>query len=630
MKRLTGCVVLSALATLAQAPTGAIIGTVFDKSGAVIPGANVTVTDAVTGAKRQLTTDAEGTYNVPALRAGRHEVRVEATGFRTVLRNADVETGASTTVDATLEIGSTTDVIQVESASAQVATDSFKVDGVISRQQIQDLPLNGRSFMQLAFLEPGVSVGTGSTSQYNSLFNVSILGGSSSMASITVDGGNIRNAIEGNSSMNFSQEVVQEFQLSSANFDLSTGFTATGAVNIVSRNGGNDFHGSGYFFFRDHNMSAYPALARNPISPDPFFARRQSGFWLGGPIVKNKLFFFYNLEYLNQASVVTVQPNSPWFTDLTGNYASPYKGLQQSPRIDWRVNDKHSLFFRFSYDGNSSFGPRGGANLQSNWLRNRNKADQGVVGWTATLGGNFVSDLRLNYTYWSNRNLFPRAEDCGNCIGLGLPETQIIGTNVTFGNTQNATQGRNLRRGDITENVTWIKGSHRFRFGGEIELNDGTGFWGYADPAAGAVYGPDFLASVGVPPALYGIPAKITSNADLLRLPMYTYTMGIGNPAQPPPYNLGNARRSDRYRWYFQDAWRVTPRFTLNYGVGWQMEKTLANHDIDKPALLRPILDDIRATDRDRNNFSPSLGFAYNVNGDNKTIIRAGFGIYYD
>src|SRR5262245_10514505 len=209
--------------------------------------------------------------------------------------------------------------------------------GVLSRGKIQDLPLNGRSFLQLAFLEPGVTASPGTTSQYNSLFSVSILGGSSDKTAITVDGGNVRNSIEGNTGMNFSQEVVQEFQLSSTNFDLSTGITSVGAVNIVTRSGGNEFHGSGYFFFRDHNMAAYPGLGLNPLSPDPFFVRRNPGVWVGGPIVKNRLFFFSNYEYTNQTQVFTVQPDLPSVRGLAGNFLSPYKGHLFSLKIDYRL-----------------------------------------------------------------------------------------------------------------------------------------------------------------------------------------------------------------------------------------------------------------------------------------------------
>ena len=187
---------------------------------------------------------------------------------------------------------------------------------MITRQKIQEVPLNGRSFLQLAFLEPGVTVNPGTTSQYNSLFSVSILGGDTNKTAVSVDGGNIRNSIEGNTGMNFSQEVVQEFQLSSANFDLSTGITSVGSVNIVTRTGSNSYHGSAYFFFRDHNLAAYPGLKRNPLSPDPFFARRNPGFWVGGPIVKDRLFFFFNYEYMNQMQLFTVQPDLPTVAGL--------------------------------------------------------------------------------------------------------------------------------------------------------------------------------------------------------------------------------------------------------------------------------------------------------------------------
>ncbi len=176
-----------------------------------------------------------------------------------------------------LEIGQKTEIVTVTSSGAEKLNhESHSIDGVITRQKIQELPLNGRSFLQLAFLEPGVTASPGTTSQYNSLFSVSILGGDSNKTAITVDGGNVRNSIEGETGMNFSQEVVQEFQLSSSNFDLSTGITSVGAVNIVTRTGGNEYHGSGYFFFRDHNMAAYPGLAARPAQSGPVLRAPQS------------------------------------------------------------------------------------------------------------------------------------------------------------------------------------------------------------------------------------------------------------------------------------------------------------------------------------------------------------------
>jgi len=613
-----------------QAPIGAIAGTVTDPSGAAVGGASVTITNKATGLKRESISDGLGVYSAPALPAGDYEVRAQKAGFQQLVREAAVLTGSTATVNLALTVGAVSEVITVSGTASPISYDSHKVDGVIQRDQIENLPLNGRSFLQLAFLEPGVGVGTQSLAQYNAQFGVSVLGGSQSMTAITVDGGNVRNAINGGTAQNFSQEVVEEFQISAVNFDLSTGIAAGGSVNIVSRSGGNQFHGSGYYYFRDNNLSAYPALRRNAFAPDPFFARRQSGFWVSGPIKQNKLFFFFNLENNNQDSVVTVQPASTFFSNLAGNYSSPYDGLQPSVKFDYRINDRHNLFLRYSHDGNKSFGPRGGANLPSNWLVNRNWADQSILGLTSAFGGSLVSDFRFAYHYWNNRNLFPTEQECAGCIGLGFPSISIQGSGVTLGNTTNAPQGRDIRRYNVVENLTWQRGSHRLRFGGTFENAPFNGFWAFGEPAAANVFGPDILLANRIPTALWQLPSQFTSNADLLKLPMQAFAFGIGDPSQPPPFRAENARNNRRYHLYAQDSWRIHPRFTFNYGLSWQFESTLANHDLDKPALLRPVMDSLEPTKKDWNNFSPSIGFAWNPSSDNKTVIRGGFGMYYD
>ena len=305
-------------------------------------------------------------------------LQVQTQGFRTIPARSDRRpSGSIVKLDAKLEVGQTTEIVTVQAAQAQINYESHSIDGIITRQKIQELPLNGRSFLQLAFLEPGVTVSPGSTSQYNSLFSVSILGGDSARTAITVDGGNIRNSIEGNTGMNFSQEVVQEFQLSSTNFDLSTGITSVGAVNIVTRTGGNEFHGSGYFFFRDHNMSAYPGLRRlcqEPSAPalclnqtereaiaDPFFARRNPGVWFSGPIIKDRLFFFHQLRVHESDFGRHLSAELRAGEHSGRQLASPYSGHLFSARVDWKINDKHNAFLRYSHDGNRGFGPQGGA-----------------------------------------------------------------------------------------------------------------------------------------------------------------------------------------------------------------------------------------------------------------------------
>jgi hypothetical protein len=618
------------MATFAQAPVGAIAGTVMDESGAVVADVGVSVTNLETGLKREVKSGTEGQFSVPVLPAGRYEVRAQLSGFRQTIREAIVVVGSTTTVDIRLQVGAVTESVTVDAATAQLAFDSHKIDGVIGRKQIEALPLNGRSFLQLAFLEPGVGVGTQSLAQYNAQFSVSVLGGGSGKTAITVDGGNVRNALEGNTAQNFSQEVVEEFQITSANFDLSTGIAASGAVNIVSRSGGNDFHGGAYFFFRDNNLSAYPALRRNPFAPNPFFARRQSGFLVSGPIQRDKLFFFFNMENNNQDSVVTVQPDSPFFASLANNYSNPYNGKQLSAKFDYRINTKHNMFLRYSHDGNNGFGPRSGATLPSNWLVNRNWADQSIMGLTSTLSATLVNDFRFAYHYWNNRNLHPTAKECAGCLGLGLPEMSIVGTNVRFGNTSNGPQGRDIRRYNIVNNMTWQRGSHRLRFGGSYENMPFRGFWAFGDPAAGQLWGPDIMAANRIPLAAFGLPSTFTTNADVLKLPLAVFAIGVGDPSQPPPYNKDKAGNNRRYHFYFQDTWKASRKLTINYGLAWQFESTLTNSDLSKPALLRPIMESLDPTRPVYTNWSPSIGFAYSPFKDNKTVIRGGFGYYFD
>src|SRR5258708_19087011 len=419
-------------------------------------------------------------------------------------------------------------MVRGEAATPKIEYETHWVDGVGTRKYIDSLPLNGRSFLQLASIEPGVTVSAGSLGQYNRQFDVNILGSGSETVRITVDGATVNDSVTGGTQQNLSQEVVQEFQVSIANFDLSTGITGSGAVNVVTRSGGNDFHGSAFFYFRDHNMAAYPYLQRDPNTPDPFFARRQPGFWVGGPVKKDKLFFFGNYEHSNQRGVFSIVPSSPEFSGFATNASTPYNQNLLGARLDYRISQKHSAFLRYGHDGNNSFSPPGNQ-LPSGWVDNNNYADSGVFSVVSSLSPRLVNEFRYSMTYWSNTNNPPSVSQCpAPCIGLGGAQININGiSGFSIGNASNAPQSRVLRRHIFADNVTFQKGSHRLQFGGEWEYQKGTGTYAYADPASITVFSPDnvrafnaFFAANGLSFLSYKLPSSFTTYTDILQLPV--------------------------------------------------------------------------------------------------------------
>jgi hypothetical protein len=631
------CVLVASLSgsVLAQAPTGTIAGTVTDQVAALLPKATVTVTNKDTGNSRVVQTGNDGAFSVPLLAPGMYDVVVEAPGFQPVVSPVEVVTGQTTTVRLTLQVSTRTEAVTVTGVSPMVQLESNTVQGVVGRSQIETLPLNGRSFLNLAQLQPGVGVTLANPAQFNAQFSVSVLGGPASRTAITIDGGNVRNPIEGGTGQNFSQEVVQEFQISTTNFDLSTGITGFGAINVVTRSGSNNFRGAAYSYYRDHNMAAYPSLARNTLTDDPDFSRSQSGFVLGGPIRKDKAHFFGSYEYTNQKGVYVVQPDLRSVSGFGTLAPAPYKGHQGSGRVDYRFNNQHSMFVRYSHDSNTNSGPFGIPVPPSNFVSNKNYVDQELVGLTSILSNTLVNDLRFSHMYWKNRNS-PASCDGdinSNCIGSGGPEIFYLNSvNFALGNNFNSPQGRDLHRYPISDNMTWQKGTHSVKFGGEWEHVDAVGYWGFFDPARVYLLSPEFLANINpVLPALFGLPdGRIHNQNDLKKLPVVAFLLGIGDRAQPS-YHLDEARGNDRFHFYGQDSWKVRPNVTLNYGLGWEHETNLLNYDLPKPQLLAPIYgSDLSPTKKEYKNFAPAVGFAWSLGKDRPTVVRGGAGLFYD
>jgi len=625
------------------------VGTVADETGAVIPNATITITNKATGVARSATTNAEGYFSAPSLLAGDYQVKAEASGFRTLERDATLQVGSTLTVNMPMQLGGTKEVVTVEAASNQMNYEKHEIAGVIEHATIQDLPSNGRDYIQLATLQPGVTIETGTVGQFNALFYVHVLGGGFNTA-VTVDGGNVSDNIDvagGGQSMNLTQEVVQEFQLSELNVDLSSPIQTGGSINVVTRSGSNDWHGSAYFFYRDHNMAAFPNLAR--VGPaDPFFVRRNPGASLGGPIKKDKLFFFFNYEFLNQVQAQSITTTDPAFYAVQGTYASPYEGKKITARFDYHINSKNNMFVRYSHDGNDGFGPALTYGDPSNWPHNINWADQSILGITTILTPTLVNDARIQYNYWNNHNLPAVASDCASpCVAGSLPNVVFFvpgGALPAVGPNLNSPQGRNTRRYELVEGLSWQKGSHRLRFGGDLNPTYSAGLWGFCTPMCLGAVSPTFLRQV-VPASFVSLlfptlPTALKTDADVLNLPVWNVNpaifsgVGVGGVSLPSSYDYDQNKNYDQWRLYIQDVWKVKSNLTVNYGLAWNAQTGFFNSQLPKPALLSPILgtgsNNLGPTVNDTKEFQPAIGFAWSPGKSQKWVIRGGAGIYWD
>lgn len=252
----------------AQLPVGAIDGTVFDQTEGAVRGAEVTARNTDTGLSRSALTNDSGDFVLAQLPPGVYELTVDSPGFQRSRTAVIVQTGAATRVEVRLSVDVLQQAVEALDSLPELRYGWHGVDGAVSRFQIENLPLNGREFLQLAILQPGVTSAP-RAGFFTRQFDVSLLGASPAQTRYAVDGSPIHNPLVGGAPQNFSQETVQEFQIQTVNFDLSTGLTAAGAVNVVTRSGGNEYHGSGFFFFRDHNLGGLSGAAPRSREPQP-------------------------------------------------------------------------------------------------------------------------------------------------------------------------------------------------------------------------------------------------------------------------------------------------------------------------------------------------------------------------
>jgi carboxypeptidase family protein len=612
----------------AQSPTGVIAGVVTDASTAGVPGIRVAITNRDTAQVRDATTSSDGRYAVEALPPGAYVIAAEIAGFKRVERLATVAAGTTTAVDLLLEVGDVSASLDVVAVAPLIQRDHHQVSGVVTRAQIENLPLNGRNFLELAKLEPGV------TNPIRLADNRTFVGplgaGLQTIPRVgytrmTVDGASITTPGTIGTILQVSQDTVQEFQISTVNFDPTTSLTSNGAINIVTRSGGNQAHASGFSFYRDHRMAAYPGLSRDASNPDPFFQRHQFGVEMGGPVRRDRSFFFASYERHDQRGVVSVQPRTSAFVPLGGIFPSPYLGNQINARADVRLHPNHNGFIRYTRDGNSAFA--GAANvLPSGWVRRTNEAHQSLAALTSVLTAHVVNDVRVSYFFARQLQGAATSADCRGCLGLGAPRITIPDANLSLG-TANKLSAIG-RRYQLTDSVVWQRGKHRVRFGFDWEHTLNSVETIEAEPAQITLWAPGRVRQTD--PAI-PLPPSFTTVEDILRLPLHSFETAVG-PGTIPWRDFQRARVLDLYRSYVSDTWHAGARLTINGGLTWSYEPNALNHDLTKPMLLAPLLgsDGLRPPRVEAARFSPTVGFAWTLGRDGKTVVRSGAGHYFD
>jgi hypothetical protein len=634
-----------------QNATGAINGTVTDPSDALVVHAKVTTTNSDTGLSRSVVTGTQGTFRIDNLQPGEYQVKTEAQGFATQTQRIVVRVANATTSDFKLSIGQSNEVVEVTEGAALVSTTESTISTVFNRVQVDTLPLNGRSFLSIGMLDPGsvVQYNAGESTMlpvFNSSTRVAIASPftgevANVQANIQVDGIRVNDRYTGNASQNFSAEVVQEFQLNTLTFDLSSGSSASGVVNTVTRSGTNDYHGSAFYFFRDHNMAAYPAFKRSTLNPDPYFARKQFGLTISGPVSKDRLMFFANYERNDQVGARTIQFTDPLVYSFNHIARLPSYSNVGGIRLDYKVNAQHNAFLRFNVDQNH--GLVGGATMESTWEATDNFSYQTVFGLTSVIKPTLVNDFRYGFSYYRGWMAPPSADECasmsGNlayCVGLGGPRITFNVGGFMIGNDFSLPQDRHQRTNQFTDNISWTKGNHSIRFGGNWEHMWSHGNVNVYRLGSFSTYSP--LQLQGQNLALYNaLPASLRSVAgttptipEMMQLPVTgALTLGIGDSSWPNSYKQSDLLPNDLIRFYAQDGWRLRPKFTLNFGLAWSMETQVPFHKLEWPSYMAPLGLDTKIIPMEYDHWEPALGFAWSPGKGNKTVVRASFSLHW-
>jgi hypothetical protein len=631
------CVFVCSPSLLSQTTisTGSIQGTITDPSGAVVPGAKILISNKATAQVISTTSTSSGTYTSGALIPGDYSVRVEASGFKSLTANVSVQVGVTSSGNFKLEVGQTGQVVEVQASTLQVDTEQATVQGVLSTEQIENLPINGRNFLDLAQLEPGVQIQDGGNFDptKKGFSSISFGGRFGRTARIEVDGVDTSDETVGTTTQDIPQGAIQEFQLGQSMLDLSTELTSSGSVNVVTKSGTNSYHGQGYYGFRDQSLNA-----RLPGASDTPFQRNQFGGNFGGAIIKNRLFFFVDAERTKQDFDLPVLAGPP-FQSSSGVLGAPFRETLGIAKLDYQISKNYKMFYRFSYDQNSDTSPFEATAFQP--LNNTTHTRDHVVGVDFTTHS-FTHSVRFGYLKFFNHissgttasTPFNPSSPIELAIG---PDPLCINTSGVVPDVFCAGQGllapQSTPQSDhqIKYDGSKVIGSHILRYGGGFNHIQGGGFAGFLGNGPAVNAG---ASSCGAP--CLSLPGGATN---ALNYPAQTVVLGNGQgfSTEKPSFGFpgGGLGPDNRISWYVGDSWKLRPNLTLTYGLRYIRDTGRTDSDLAPISQLNLFNNQFYSglgnrVNNPNHNFAPQLGFAWDPMNNGRTVIRGGIGLFYE
>jgi hypothetical protein len=634
--------VLCSPALYAQS-TGTIQGTVLDAQQAAVAGAKVTVKSLATGLERSMDTDNAGFFQIPALPPGNYKIEIRKDGFQTIIVDSftlDVATTAAK--NFTLQVGQVAQTMVITEEAPVVETATTTVGQVISRKTVQEIPLNGRHFVDLALLIPGTVTppqngfltaplrGQGS-------FAFNSAGNREDTVNFMVNGINLNDMVQNQITFQPSINTVSEFKVDNSTYSAEYGRNSGSIVNIATRSGGDTYHGELFEFWRNHDLDARNFF-NTAGTPQSTFKRHSFGANFGGPIVKDKTFFFLSYEGLRQRQGITLNTivlnaaqrqqvttannatsvkllglipaaNDPTGTRFLGSATAPVNLDQGTVDISHNLTSNVRLHGYYAIQEDLRQEPV----LQGNSLpgfgdTRQSRRQIATFNVSQIFSANVVNEARVGFnrihiTFAPNSLLDPSTFGISDGISgaRGLPQISIGGTGINFGGPQGFPSGRGDTTAVISDTLNYLRGRHSFKFGGEFRRF-------YNNAFNGDIGFLTFLNATGF--------ANGTPNA-------FAISPG-NNPGRIATGELG---------FFAVDNWKLSTRLTLELGLRYDWNQTPSealNRYVNFIASTDSLVVAPSPYQQNNKNFQPRVGFAWDVFGTNKTVLRAAYGLLTD